>query len=202
MNIVLTDSQKASVKNIAAIIIIALVCSIATYQYTAKYYQGKLDALNLEYNTFKATYATVIDDKEKAVIAVAKAEKAAGVPLKEYIKGDTIVKTEYVEKATKNDASIEVTNKVNPIVVSYNGKKQELPTTNLDGTAIVDGKTVITQETTSTLDIDSIVKREIANTVLGMEHEQAVLKRQKTQQTVWGTLIGVGVGYAASTISK
>ena len=42
------------------------------------------------------------------------------------------------------------------------------------------------QETTATLDIDSIVNRQIANTILEKEKKERELERQKSQNLIWG----------------
>lgn len=181
-------------RNVVVAIIIALVCSFVTYHYTAKHYQAKYDALNAEYTAFKAQYQAIVVEKENAIIAKAQADKAAKVPVVEYIKGDTVTEIQYVEKQSKNDADIEITNKAKPIIVSYNGQKEQLPTTTTEGKTIADGKTTITQETTATLDIDAIVNRQIANRIAEDDHKIAVLKRQKTQNLVWGIIGGAVIG--------
>jgi hypothetical protein len=194
MDVIEEEKKHFYLKFAIVAISVILLCCIATFAFTAKHYQAKYDALNAEYTAFKAKYSTIEKEKEQAVIAQALAEKAAKTPLKEYIQGDTVTKFVYAEKESKDDATVEMNSTVNPIVVSYNGKKEELPTTTTEGKTIQDGKVVITQQTTSTLDIDSIVKREIANRILEDEHKQAVLKRQKTQQTGWGFVLGVVAG--------
>lgn len=194
MNILLTEQDKGILKYILATLVVALVFSGITYYYTAKHYQEKYDALNKEYTDFKAVYSDVVKEKEDALIAVSLAEKKAKTPLIETVKGETQTIIQYVEKESSSDASIEISSKQNPISISYNGQKQELSTTTTEGKEIKDGKVVVTQQSSATIDIDSIVKREIANTILDKDHEIAVLKRQKTQQTGWGFLIGVGAG--------
>ena len=50
------------------------------------------------------------------------------------------------------------------------------------------------QETTATLDIDSIVNRQIANTILEKEKKERELERQKSQNLIWGVVGGYVVG--------
>jgi hypothetical protein len=194
MNIVITEAQIRLLKYIGATILVALICSGITYHYTAKHYQEKYNALNAQFDAFKAEYSSVINEKEQAIIDKAIAEKKANTPVKEYLKGETVTQLQWVEKESKSDASVEINSKTNPIVVSYNGKKEELPTTTTEGKDIKDGKVVVTQQTTATLDIDSIVNRQIANRILEDEHKEKVLKREKTQQTIWGTVAGFVIG--------
>ena len=182
-------------------LVTAVLCSLVTYHFTAKYYSAKYDTLNEDYTNFKAQYSSIVKEKEDAVIAQALAEKKAKTPVKELVKGDTVTEIQYVEKESKKDSGLEMTSTVDPVSVTYNGKTEELATKTTDGKEIVDGKFVVTQKSSTTIDIDAIVKREIANRILEdenqrllLEHDKDVLKRQKLQNTIWGTVAGVAIG--------
>ena len=161
------------------------------------FYDKKLDTVTAELNDWKAKYGTTAQEKEKALVDKALAEKAAKTPVKEYVKGDTVTEIQYVEKESSKDVGLQMTAK-NTVSASYNGQTMTLPAETKEGMKLVDGKWVIAQESKVTLDIDSIVNRQIANTILEKDHEIEVLKRQKTQQTFWGTVIGAGIGVLAS----
>lgn len=175
-------------------IVLSLICSGFTFWMTQKHYIEKYNALQSEYNSFKAKYSVIVEEKEAAIIAKAKAEKAAKTPVVEYVKGETVTEIKYVEKDSKDDATFEFNSKANPIYVSYNGQKEAIKTTTKDGKQIVDGKLVMNQETTATLYIDSIVNRQIANTILEKEKKERELERQKSQNLIWGIVGGYVVG--------
>ena len=181
--------------------IVALVSFIVGVGLTAylghNYYEKKLAAVNTELTDYKSKYGATAQEKEKALIDKAIAEKKANTPLKEYVKGDTVTEIQYVEKTSSRDADLQMTTG-STVVASFNGQEMVLPAEDKKGMKLVDGKWVIDQQSKVTLDIDSIVNRQIANTILEKDHEIEVLKRQKTQQTFWGTVIGAGIGVLAS----
>lgn len=180
-------------------LVLAMVCSALTFHFTAKHYQAKYDALNEQFISYKTTHPDADENqREKAIIDKAILDKKNNVPVTETVGSETKTIIQYVEKTSKSDADIEVTNKAKPITVSYNGKTSELATTNTEKqTTDADGKVVITQQTAATIDIDSIVKREIANKILEDDHDKAVLERQKKQNAFWGTVAGFAIGSIA-----
>ena len=181
--------------------IVALVSFIVGVGLTAylghNYYEKKLATVNAELTDYKSKYGATAEEKEKALIDKAIAEKKANTPLKEYVKGDTVTEIQYVEKASSKDPDLQMTTG-STVVASFNGQEMTLPAEDKKGMKLVDGKWVIDQQSKVTIDVDSIVKREIANTIEKEEHEKAVLKRQKTQQTIWGTVAGVVIGAVAT----
>jgi len=166
-----------------------------TYYLASGHYKEIVSDLKTELNEYKAKYSTTVEEKEKAIIAKAIAEERANTPIKEYIKGDTVTTIQYIKKESEDDADLEMTNKPT-VSFEYNGVRQELEVENKDGFKFVDGKWVITQETSTVLNVDDIVNRSIANTIDKKDNEIKTLKRQKIQKAVWGTLIGVGIGKA------
>ena len=186
---ILSDKHKGLFIGLFLGVILALVCSVLTFHYTSTYYQNKL-------STYQATHPDTGETKEeKALIDQAIKDKQNKVPLTETVGQGTTTEISYQAKTSKDDADVEVTNTIKPVVVSYNGKKEELKTiTSENQTTGADGKVVITQQSSAVLDIDSIVKREIANTILEDEHQKAVLERQKKQNAFWGAVGGYVVG--------
>lgn len=196
----LTSKQQSIFKILLLILVVGLISSGLTYHYTKQHWSNKYDALQAQYDTYAANHPDSADDgptAEDKIIAKALDQKKENVPVKETIGTTEKTVIYYTQKESKDDSDVQVTNKPQSISVSYNGKKQEIPTTNTEGQSIENGKLVVDQKQSATIDIDSIVNREIANKILEDEHKQAVLKRQKTQQTIWGTVIGVGIGYLA-----
>ena len=187
--------------DLKATAIVGLVCFILgvgiTFYFGHNYYEKKLDTVTAELNDWKSKYGTVAEEKEKALVSQALAEKAAKTPVKEYVKGDTVTEIQYVSKDSATDADLQMTTK-NNVVASFNGQEMTLPAEDKTGAKLVDGKWVIAQESKVTVDIDTIVKREIANTITEKDHEIAVAKRQKTQQTFWGIIGGAAIGALAS----
>jgi hypothetical protein len=210
----LKDKLKSISVPLIACIIFALVCSLLTYHYTAKHYQAKYNtlnekyvALNNEYTQFKSAISDTEKEREDKIIAKAETDKQNKVPVVAPLFQDTTTTISYDSKQSKNDADVEITNTVNPVKVSYNGKTEELNTTTTEKQTTEGGKVVVKQDTTTTIDIDSIVNRQIADRIddynqkiKDLNHDKAVLKRQKTQQTIWGAIIGIGIGHGAGLI--
>lgn len=178
--------------------IVALICfglgALTGFILTKNFYKEKLNEVNTELTNFKAQYSTVIKEREEAIIAKALADQKAKTPVKEYVKGDTVTEIQYLPKESSSDADLSLTSKPMNLSFEYNGVKQPVNAVTSEGKQFVDGKWVITQQTQATLNVDDIVNRQIANKINEEEHDKAVLKRQKTQQTFWGTVIGVGIG--------
>lgn len=162
-----------------------------------------INAANAEIAALKQEYATAIEEKEAAKIEAALA--AQKEPEKVYIQGEDKIEYVYVEKESPDDPDVDITSTGQEIKISYNGEIYDLPmqrTTTTTG--VVDGTLKIGQSSTATLDITDVVNREIANTILQkdaeiakLENDKKVLERQKTQQTVWGSIIGFSAGFVA-----
>ena len=192
----LSDKQKGLTQGLIMGVVLALICSVLTFHYTSSYYQDKCTQIENKLSAYQATHP---DDgeakKEQDLIAKAIADKQNKVPLTETVGQENTTEISYQAKTSKDYADVEVTNTIKPVVVSYNGKKQELKTvTSENQTVGADGKVVITQQSAAVLDIDSIVNREIANKVLEDDHDKAVLERQKKQNAFWGAVGGYVVG--------
>jgi len=193
------SSLEAWKKHCIYIVILMLISSAVTYHYTAKHYQEKYDTLNSEYTNYKANHpdATETKTSEQAIIDKALNDKKNDTPVTETIGTESKTTIGYAQKQSADDADIEITNTANPVLISYNGKTEALKTTTSENqTTNADGKVVITQQTSAVLDITDTVNRAIAQRVLDDEHKEEVLRRQKTQQTVWGVVAGVAIGYA------
>lgn len=187
-------------KHIIYVLVVGLIFSGLTYHFTAKHYEAKYETLNTEFTIYKASHPDANDTKtaEQTIIDKALNDKKNNVPVTENVGEETNTVIKYVPKETASDADVEITNTPKPVVVSYNGKTEELKTNTTESQSkTADGKVVVTQQSQATIDIDSIVNREIANKVLEDEHKEMVLKRQKTQQTFWGVVGGIAVGYLA-----
>lgn len=175
--------------------LIALIIGIIVgWAITYNFYDAKLKDVTEQLNEYKAKYSTVQKEKEDAIIAKALADHKAKTLVKEYIKGDTVTKVEYVEKESSTDADLSITNPAPKVIMEYNGEKQELAAVTKEGKKLVDGKWVITQESSTVINVDDVVNRQIALTIEEKEHQKKVLERQKIQNGIWGLAIGYGVG--------
>ena len=179
------------------IIAIILVSSLLTYHYTSKHYQDKLDALQYEYNDYKSKYSASVDEREQSIISNAIADNENNTEVVAPIAQSSKAEIVYVEKTSKSDSDVEVTNTTAPVVVSYIGRQETLPTKTTENKEIKDGKVVITQENTTKLDVTDIVNREIANTVTKKDTEIKHLKREKKQDTFLGVVGGILIGAIA-----
>lgn len=196
----LTDNQKSVIKTLILILVVGLLAAGLTYHYTNAHWEAKYSTLQNEYDVYRVNHPDTGDKlgNEQAVIDKALAEKAANVPLKEAVglEGQTAIS--YQPKTTPKDSDVEINSDPTTISVSYNGKQEVIPTkTTTEQGVTDDGKVVVNQKQAATIDIDSIVNREIANKILEDDHKQMVLERQKKQQTFWGVVGGVAVGYLA-----
>lgn len=150
---------------IIACLISILLAAGLTFYFCHNYYTAKYNTLQTEYNDYKTKVAEITNKDEDTTIAKAEAEKTANIPVTENI--DTTATTTISEesKTSSSDADVEMTSTVQPIVVSYNGKKETLPTTTTESQSTVGNKVVIGQQTQATLDVSTIVNREIANRI-------------------------------------
>ena len=178
-------------------LLIILVTAGVTYHYTAKYYQDKLDAVQTELTDYKAKYSASVDEREQAIINKAQSDNAKNTPVVAPITQASTATVSYEEKSSADDADVQVSNTTKPVVVSYNGITEALPTTTTQNKEIKDGKVVITQENTAKLDVTDIVNREIANTIDKKDTEIGHLKREKIQNTFWGVVGGFAIGSLA-----
>ena len=196
----LTDTQKSVFKTLILILVVGLLSAGLTYYYTNAHWETKYSTLQNEYDVYRVNHPDTGDKlgNEQAVINKALTEKEAKVPVKETIglEGQTVIG--YQPKSTPTDSDVEINSEPTTISVSYNGKQETIPTKSTTEQGVTtDGKVVVNQKQAATIDIDSIVNREIANKVLEDEHKQAVLERQKKQRTFWGVVGGLAVGYLA-----
>lgn len=181
-------------KSIIIGLLVALILGIVIGGYfTHKYYAPKLVAETALVTDLNAKYSTAIDEKEAAIVAKAVADEKANTPVIVTAKGETVTQVEYVEKASSTDSDASLTTTA-AYKFEYNGTQYDVPTKTVATNNVKDGKLVLTQTTTNVMNVDDIVNRQIANTVLKSNHDIAVLKRQKKQDTVWGVIIGVGIG--------
>jgi hypothetical protein len=192
----LTDTQKKWFKYFIIFLVSALLSAGLTYHLCSKHYNAKYEALNEEFIIYKANHPDSDENvREQEIIDKALQDKKNNVPLIAPIGTKETTSIYYTNKTSKDDADVEMESKPTGITVSYNGKKETLPTVNKETQEKTeDGKLVIKQEQAATLDVTSIVNREIANKELEHMHNEEVLKRQKKQQTFWGVVGGVALG--------
>jgi len=166
------------------------------WYFTHKYYAPKLTTLQTEYDNFKAEYQTTVDKGEQTIINKAIADKIAKKPVTEKVTNESSTSIEYTQKTSASDADISVTSTPSTIQLEYNGVKTALTTTDTSSTSkTADNKVVINQQSVTTLNVDDIVNRQIANTILEKNHEEDVLKREKKQNLFWGAVGGLAIGY-------
>lgn len=184
-------------KHCIYVFILVLITSALTYHYTAKHYQSEYDTLSAQFTTYKVNHPDTTELKtEQAIIDKALDDKKNNVPITEAVGTESTTTIQYVQKQSSNDADVEVTNAAKPISISYNGTISQLKTNTTETqSTTADGKVVINQQTSAVLDVTGIVNEKIANRILEDEHKEQVLKRQKTQQTVWGVVAGVAIGH-------
>ena len=97
---------------------------------------------------------------------------------------------------------VQIQNDPVKIAVSYNGKVEELKGSPNEKQKFENGKLVVDQTNVATIDIDSIVNREIANKVLEYEHMTQVKDRQKKQVGWWSGVGGFAAGYAVGRFTR
>lgn len=178
-----------------AVVVFFGLGSLTGFYFTQKYYAPKLEAANAEVTALNAKYSTVEQEKEDAIIAQAIAEKKANTPVKEVVQGTNTTSIQYVAKTSASDPDLAVTNEPATVSFSYNGQITKAKTTTTESGKTVDGKWVVTQQNSTTLNVDDIVNRQIANTILERDAKERVLERQKKQNLFWGIVGGATVGY-------
>jgi hypothetical protein len=137
-----------------------------TFYLCDKHYTAQYNQLQTEFANYKSDVKQIKDKDEEETIAKALREKEENKPVTETTMSDETTTIEAVQKESASDADVQMTNTVKPVVISYNGKTQELKTTTTESqNKTADNKVVITQQTQATLNVDDIVNREIANRI-------------------------------------
>lgn len=202
------DTQISLKYAIIACIISIIIAAGLTFYLCDNHYTAKYNQLQSEYNDYKAKTVDIVNKDEAATIAKAEAEKAQNKPITETATTEATTTIEAVQKDSSNDADVQVTSNPKPIIVSYNGKQQELKTTTTESqTKTADNKVVITQQTQATLNVDDIVNREIANTVdnykatIKANDEKAKsdikkMNKEGNKKSAWCLVGGVLIGLA------
>ena len=198
------NNLKIVFKGLLPYVLVLLVGLIGGAYFTYSAMNGELVEAKERVAELQSKYETTIEEREKAKIELAM-EKLKE-PEKVYIQGEDKVEYVYVEKTSKDEADVKINAEPQSIKISYNGEEYDLPMQRVTDTpGVVDGSLSISQKSSATLDVTDIVNREIANTILQkdaeiekLENDKKVLERQKTQQTIWGVIGGLTVGYLAN----
>lgn len=160
------DTQISLKYTIIACIISILLAAGITFYLCDKHYTAQYNQLQTEFANYKSDVKQIKDKDEEETIAKALREKEENKPVTETTMSDETTTIEAVQKESASDADVQMTNTVKPVVISYNGKTQELKTTTTESqNKTADNKVVITQQTQATLNVDDIVNREIANRI-------------------------------------
>ena len=140
-------------------------------------------------------------DSEKEELLIENAKLKDKEPEIVYVKGETQTKYVYVQKEKEDDPDVKIDSKPMEIKLSYNGQIVDLPMHSTSNSDIKEGTLYIGQQATGTLDVTSIVNREISKTILdkdleieSLKQKNKQLQRKRTQDTVWGVLGGMAIG--------
>ena len=197
MSVIVEFFKRVSISSILigiVMLVVGFYVGKITTEYTLnKQYSGINDKLTIAQQMAKDTLL----EKEKLLIEIAKKDAALSKPV--VAQTETKVVTEYVykEKENVNDADVKITGNSPVMKLDYYGKVYNLEAQRTNNNSEFKGGTLVTtQNSEFKIDVTDIVNREIATTINKSEHEIAVLKRQKTQQTIWGVLGGAALGIA------
>ena len=98
---------------------------------------------------------------------------------------------EYVERATGDNAQVELRTPEPTVVVRANDKEYTMPSTVKETSAFENGQLKIKQETTANIDVTQVVNEQ-------MEQERKQMKathrREEIQKTFWGIVGGFALG--------
>ena len=173
------------------------------------YFYNQAHAANAALDAANERITTLTKEKGDLATQLAKA-KNDYMELKSNQKTNTVV--QYIEKTSPNDADIELTKKPPKVLINAgDGKTYDFTPDVVSAQNIKDGKVVLTEDNTLTLDIEKIVDARFKDRVDAIEakHEieikeknaeldkvNRVLKRTRKQRDFYigTTIIGTGVG--------
>lgn len=201
INLKITPVMKAIA---IALVVGALLGAALSFYYTNRYWTERYNALKTEFDAYQVTHPDQSNSvkTEEAIIKEALRRKEEKEPVEEKIVYQDRVVVEYVEKESPQDVDVQIQNDPVKIAVSYNGKVEELKGSPNEKQKFENGKLVVDQTNVATIDIDSIVNREIANKVLEYEHMTQVKDRQKKQVGWWSGVGGFAAGYAVGRFTR
>lgn len=193
-------------KKLLSYVIVLVIGLGVGYYLEYKHINPQLDQANKLVAMYEKEYATAKDEREAALIENAKLKEKEPEKLQVEAKADTEIA--YVEKAQESDPDVNIEDSPQEIKVAYNGEEYNLPMKKVEtSTNTNKGTVVIKKESKATLDVTDVVNREIANTIMKKDaelekanYQNKVLKRQKIQNTAWGIVGGLAVGYAAGRL--